>query len=588
MKRSKKVLLVILLMMILSMTGCGAGVEKRKEENQPSGLQEENGQTDSGNVLSKSEDSENSQGENEISSFVFEMSTFYSIGDEEFNGGRVASGTMKTGDSAVLVKSGGVSYETKIERMALYNAEDKGNPTPVSEAEGGPLVFIWLEKNEPVALQYGDILLGAAQWEQGIEMEFPFEEPEEYTLVFAPQEKEKTQGEFRLYDGDGALVQQIPYGVYELPYYYALCRKDKQNLVFFSNEENRTGCIWEWDGERFSQSDTDIKRNMTNYPGDLLITEETETKLIREIYRPHYNDRQAEMIRCYELQKEKGELEIWDCLDQKSLFQEVVAMKEDKTPVNEEYYQVMFTEGLYPWAWEDEEEETSVFVDISSLSSADEFNAEYKNEKSFLDDYGFADSRPFYEFYDRLDNLRLALYKKESEDLFCGILYRYFYNSDKQKCAEMSGFVTDDIMEAEWEDDTYSVMSLLDPYDYEKSTEYTEDRKPTYYIVKGDDGTVEKEEENVMLMEIDYIYRDDGTLYDRHYRHNPYLLSTTRQSEDSLYDKKERLVYQQAYITHGTLEDYYIYLDESDKPAYHLNFDYAGGPAPFVSMERYR
>ena len=48
-----------------------------------------------------------------------------------------------------------------------------------------------------------------------------------------------------------------------------------------------------------------------------------------------------------------------------------------------------------------------------------------------------------------------------------------------------------------------------------------------------------------------------------------------------------RLLYQQAYIAHGTLEEYYIYPNDSNKPAYCLEFDYAGEAAPWTSIVRY-
>lgn len=64
------------------------------------------------------------------------------------------------------------------------------------------------------------------------------------------------------------------------------------------------------------------------------------------------------------------------------------------------------------------------------------------------------------------------------------------------------------------------IWDSLDDSAYEKSMEYLADNRPAYVVVKGDDGTGEKEGEHVTLMEILYIYRDDGTLYDRHYRHN--------------------------------------------------------------------
>lgn len=607
MKGLKRVSLTILLAAALMITGCGA-VEEKKEDALPSEGQEESGQ-DIGNISPEMKNSRESQEEDETSSFLFVMSTSYSMESEAFNGdyvdfdgGYIKSGTMKTGDRAMLVKSDGSSYEVTIERMALYREDDKGNPTLVDEAREGPLVFVWLEENPSEELQeqatwklvdrlqYGDMLFGMKEWEQGILVEFPFEESEEYSLAFGPSETGKGQGEFRLYDRDGAVLQRIPYGAFELPEYHIFRRNGERNLVFFSPAGyNSAECYcYTWDGERFTESEIDIKRGMTGYLSDLFITEETETSLIRKIYRKSRDSRESEEIRRYELQKDTGELVIWDCLDRKTIYQAAVPMKEDGIPVNEEYYQVMFTEGLYPWAWEDGEEDTSFFVE-TSLSSAKELYTEYSSREAFLDDYRFAGSEPIYRYYDRMGNLRLELYEDKSAALFGGVMYQYFYDSNKRKCAEMSGFVIDIVDEGKWEDDTYSVMSLLDGYDCEKRTDYTADKKPTYFLAEGDDKTAEKgEENNVMLMEIDYIYRDDGTLYDRHYRHNSQFLSTTRSSEDSLYDEKGRLVYKQAYITHGTLEDYYIYLDSGDMPAYHLGFDYGMGPVPSTTMERYR
>lgn len=338
---------------------------------------------------------------------------------------------------------------------------------------------------------------------------------------------------------------------------------------------------------RFGEREIDIKREQTPSSDDLLLTEETETALIREIYRPHRNDREAELIRWFNLKKETGELEIWDCLDEKSLFQSTIALEEG-APVNNEYYEVIFTEGLYFWEWEDEEH--TVPVDLR-LKASDERCAEYDSREDFLADYGFADRDPIYQYYDRLGNLRLELYRDENMDLFCGITYRYFYNSKKQKTAALSGFAVDDVKEGEWENDTYSVMSSIDSYGYEEEIEYTPDKKLKYYLATGpdeiesDDGEIVSE--MVSMMELTYVYRDDGTLYERYYRHNPHQFSTYRQSESSLYDELERLVYENAYITHGILEDYYIYLDEGDKPAYCIELDYAGGAAPIASVERY-
>lgn len=559
---------VIILAAVLSLTGCSQSIHEK--ELSPVEQEESPAVSDG----------------NEASSFWFQMTTFYGdTNGNDFDGGRLQSGSMKAGDKAVLVKSDGTSYETSIQRIALYDAEDTIHPIPATEVEDDSLTFVWLEGIASDQFQYGDILLGTTEWEQGIPMDFPFEKPEEYSLTLAPQGDEEGSGELRLYDKEGEVLQRIAYGVFTEPVYYVICKNDRRNLVLFPGRKSNVGRFLEWDGSRFLELETDIKRGQTPSSEDLLLTEETAAKLTREIYRPHRNGREAEVIRSYGLQKETGELEIWDCLDEKILFQNTVSLDDEGVPVNKEYYEVIFTEGLYFWEWEGEEE--SVPVDVCSSKSSDGVCTEYESREAFLVDYGFADSDPIYEYYDSLGNLRLELYRDEDIDLLCGIIYRYFYNVEKQKHAGLSGFVVDGIKEGEWEDDTYSVMSSIDSYGYEEKIEYTPDKKPKYFLATGPDEIVSDDGEIVTMMEINYIYRDDGTLYQRDYRHNPYEFSTYRQSESSLYDEKERLVFENAYITHGLMQDYYIYLDEGDKPAYHIELDYAGGPAPNTSIERY-
>lgn len=580
---------------VLLLAGCGRGISEDPESGLPSAEQEEAGAKEQEMLPGQEEEANETQpvqGEapaaddgKGTSSFWFQMNTFYGDTDgNDFDGGYLQSGRMKTGDKAVLVKSDGTSYETSIQRIALYDTEDTIHPIPVTEAEAGPLTFVWLEGVESDQFQYGDMLLGTTEWEQGIPIEFPFEEQEEYSLTFAPQEGGEGSGELRLYDKEGVVLQRITYGVFTEPVYNLLCKNDRRNLVIFPDRESNAGRFLEWDGSRFLELETDLK-GQTPFYDNLLLAEETETELVREIYRPHVNDKEAEIIRSYELNKETGELEIWDCLDKKSLFRSMVALDEEGIPVNREYYEVIFTEGLY--VWEREGVDESVPVDICSLKEPDGKRTEYESREAFLSEYGFADSDPIYEYCDRLGNLRLELYRDEAADLFCGITYRYFYNNKKQKHAGLSGFVADDITEGEWEDDTYSIMSSIDSYGYEEEIKYTPDQKPTYFLAIGPDEIVSEEREIVDMMELIYIYRDDGTLYQRHYWHNPYQFSTYRQSETSLYDEKGRLVFENAYITHGHLEDYYIYLDGGNEPAYCVELDYAGGAAPNASMERY-
>ena len=371
------------------------------------------------------------------SSFLFRIDTLYSRGNtadadwmdnaEKITGGHIQTGKLKPGDKAVLVKSDGTCYMTTVERITRHGEMDYF----LEEAGGSSILYIWLEGIDYDELEYGDLLLGQTEWERGVPVDFPFEESEEYSLTLALPEGGEKQGELRLYDKAGEILQRIPYGTFTEQVYYIIYRDNRKNLVCFPDEESNAGLFLEWNGSRFSEREMDIKRDLLLY-GDLLLTQESETDLTMEIYRRHPNERISEEIRRFTLQKDTGELEIWDCLDRKNVFQGVVSMGEDGKPVNEEYYQILFTEGVY--AWLSGGKDSTVPVDLWSLRSSAKYSAEYESREEFLSDYGFAGSAPIYEFYDRMDNLRLELYGKESEDLFCGILYRYFYDSKKEKC----------------------------------------------------------------------------------------------------------------------------------------------------------
>lgn len=87
------------------------------------------------------------------------------------------------------------------------------------------------------------------------------------------------------------------------------------------------------------------------------------------------------------------------------------------------------------------------------------------------------------------------------------------------------------------------------------------------------------------LLSMDYYYRDNGTLYYKEYGHHHILFGSTYQWQCSDYDEQERLVYRSAYITHGTLEYFYIYKGDSPNPSYCMEFDYNGHPPMLVAYD---
>lgn len=153
------------------------------------------------------------------------------------------------------------------------------------------------------------------------------------------------------------------------------------------------------------------------------------------------------------------------------------------------------------------------------------------------------------------------------------------------------GFTICNILEDEWKAPDPYLLKLVygtdwigEVTDYEEKTEYRDDGKPDYSEATGvTDHENDSERETILAM--DFVYREDGTLYYRDYSHNDRVGSTWG-SVNSFYDEKERVVYESGYITHGYVEHYYIYEDESDKPAYCLYLDHNSGYA-FPEMVKY-
>lgn len=525
----------------------------------------------------------------ERSSFLLSSNGIYQGSLDCTMQGRVERGAIKKGDKAVLVKDDGTSYVTRIEKIALI--DDMDQQIPAVEVKEGFSVYVWLEGMKPADIQFYDILLGEAEWEYGIPVEFPFEKPEEYSLTLAPQEGIERQGELRLYDDKGDVLQRIPYGTFTEPVYYVLRENGHRNLVIFPEKGNTAGRFLEWDGGAFSELEVDVKNALGRYWNLVVVEEEKETDFTRTIYRPYREGREAGRMRRYHLQRDTGELEIWDDLDDKSLFREKVSLDESGMPVNEEYYELLFTEDLYRWAWNDGERDDSISVEIFIFSGENATTyverAEYESCEAFLKAYGFEDSVPLYQYYDRLGILQLELYRKEEEDLFCAIAYGYTFDGRGEKRIGFSGYVIKGVSEEEWKDDTYSVMDSFSEEqidDYRESIEYTSDQRPKHFQVTGLDRNTSEDRETVDMFQVNYVYRDDGTLYYRYYQHDSVQFETYRCVEHSYYDEKERLIYETAYITHGELEDFYIYLDGGDMPAYCLEIDHGGSG---TCIERY-
>lgn len=212
-----------------------------------------------------------------------------------------------------------------------------------------------------------------------------------------------------------------------------------------------------------------------------------------------------------------------------------------------------------------------------------------KNE-AFLADHGFAGSEAFYEYRDRFGNLIMEIYFDQQAGRGCGIRYYYSFNDKLKKRATRDGFAFEEVETGVWEpQEEFSKLTVYgddvskSASGYKEIYKYTDDGKISSFEARGMD-LVDKVPMEVSLLSLDYIYRDDGTLYHREYHHYPKFFSSAGQSEDGDYDKQGRLVYRYSYITHGAMDEYYLYDGNHKEPKYRLFLDWGASNYAYVRM----
>lgn len=382
-----------------------------------------------------------------------------------------------------------------------------------------------------------------------IVVDYPFSGSEEgWSLVLRESGAEKSQAgdsvrrRFCLYDEKGQLLQEFPCGIAakEVLFRFDVLFDYDKDLAVFSADASETGaeglCFqWKSEKQRFVEEPVAIpwyqegsvwdEAFLVCSVGENGAKENVETKAICRI---------NEGLRCVvELRRwtvrrdaATGEesLCIRDCLEKQDIYTGKVIRYGTGGLKNEKYYQYLFWEGLEKFG--DDENDSPIRIQNEHLEQI-----EYEDKKTFLAEYGFAEAEPFYEYYDRFQNLIMELYFDPQTGRGCGIRYYYHFNDNLEKRATRDGFAF----------------------------------------------------EEVETVSLDYIYRDDGTLYHREYNHYPKFFGSNSQSEDGDYDEQGRLVYQYSYITHGAIDEYYIYEGTRMEPQYRLLLDWGDGGA-YVQM----
>ncbi|MCH5340850.1 MAG: hypothetical protein J1E01_05245 [Acetatifactor sp.] len=396
---------------------------------------------------------------------------------------------------------------------------------------------------------------------------------------------------FRMYDERGELRQKFPFDMEaeELIFRFDRLSGNRDLAVFpqGAEENGETGLLFIWDIEKngFLEDPITIPWYEVFEPyGQVYLVRNREDNVeFQSIYRINVKTMQPVELRRWTLTNPDddalGHLEIWNCLKQTALYDGEVEFNELGELANNKFYQGIFLRELEGF-WDHEQEPSGLtVVEVTWDGEWEDYEYRtYDSREQFLADMGFAEAEPFYEYVDMNRELMLELYFNGETGQGCGLYYDYSYNYGLEEITDSYGFIFHRMTAGEWTpDEPYSTLSVYgdDPrdrgtYHYREIYEYTEDGKLSGFEARGIIPYVWEDNEETTLLSMSYYYRDDGTLSYKAYHHDS---PTSASSLRSWYDELERPVYVSCYITHGSLEYFYIYEDDGDRPAYIFKLD---------------
>ena len=405
----------------------------------------------------------------------------------------------------------------------------------------------------------------------------------------------------RVYDQDDVLLQEFACDVEaeELLFrfdglysYYWYWYEDLEVFPADAEETGASGLLFPWDrdAERFREEPIKIPwyEEIKSQNAYLVKSTEGNGETIR-VYRINEDTKVPVELRRWMLTKSDmydeeatGHLWIWDCLEKVTLYDGEVKWNDIGRLENEKYDHDLLWWNLETfWSYTEDIEIPTAKMTLDEEGKASLETMAYGNREELLADCGFQNAEPFYQYYDSFENLELELYFDEEEERGCGFIYSHRFNYQLKEIVRCSGFIFEGVSVEEWEpEDTFSTLSYDGGYagdkdilGYRELYEYTDDGKLSSYEARGIVYWYGEGGGEDSLLSMDYVYRNDGTLYRKEYHHHPALFSTTFQGQYSDYDEMGRLVCKIGYITHGYLDYYYIYKDEGKKPAYCIWFD---------------
>ena len=413
--------------------------------------------------------------------------------------------------------------------------------------------------------------------------------------------------ELRLYNGEGELLQRLSCGRItedtefrfdDLSFEYG------NELEIFTPDdtgEAQSGLLFAWNyvEDIFFTEPIVIPAYQEVWNGFMMSTDTEGAVEEQRVYAVDRGAGKAVPARSRRIDRDAGTLEIWNELEDRRIFEGSVSFGSEGGLADQEYYDFLFRDGLSNIAareanetvrtWlegvrPDNEESPGQNIEAfenmqGTLWGYEGHTAEFPDREAFLEACGFLGREPFYEYQSWEGDLILELYLDERTGLGCGVRYVWSYATGGEKKGELYGF-TFVVEQGEWEGHDPFAMSSESGSDgselvteYEKALEYRDDGQPDWYQSQGVIEWLRDDMGPYKILDINWIYRETGKLFYREFYQNSHLWGTTRQALYDYYDEDGRLIYESAYITHGSLDYFFIYTDGSDRPAYCLQLD---------------
>lgn len=187
---------------------------------------------------------------------------------------------------------------------------------------------------------------------------------------------------------------------------------------------------------------------------------------------------------------------------------------------------------------------------------------------------------PYFTYYDEEDKLQFELYFG-GESVGYGICY-----NDEEWSGEIKGFRFREYKVVSWEEDAYFDQYELSAYfdgieeykeemrNYEEQYEYNDAGQITEFYAKAETTMFTDDWLPISIASYSCVYYDNGNVKEQHFFRHSLLFGTSDSTATLYYDEKGRITYIRSYITHGSLEHYFIYEDDGDIPAYGIVIDH--------------